>query len=55
MRGLKSTRSQLSLPVEAGGVGRVWESMSAAGAGAGVAAAGQCHRPGGERSGGGER
>lgn len=29
MRGLKSTSSQLSLPVEDDGVVRVWEAMSA--------------------------
>ena len=29
MRGLKSTCSQLLLPVDPGGVGCVWESMSA--------------------------
>ena len=28
MRGLKSMSSQLSLPVERGGVSRVWETMS---------------------------
>jgi hypothetical protein len=31
VRGLKSTSSQLSLPVERDGVSRVWEAMSAAG------------------------
>ena len=29
MRGLKSTSSQMSLPVDPDGAGRVWETMSA--------------------------
>ena len=31
MRGLESTSSQLSLPVDPDGVGRVWDMMSAGG------------------------